>query len=659
MKTAKTSTKARLSKPARIAIIATAFLLLAAIVFGIVWTNLDHSFRYDRIDLKPFFKDGKIPDFADVTTLPLKIETTKTPTEIHTQIAKNVATLLKETGSTHLKTGSDITFGTPDSFRDTVYVYYSIGQVTGEGENEKITPLISNLKYADEAAASFVMLGTGDVNEFLETFLVEHPKIGRGDPYQAGTRVIRLSDDEDISGDVYHDYTRVLDIEVTYKAEDDDKSSKSYLTMNGFYYQPNEMSPENNHYFRGESVILKEKPEDNKTAKVDSSVKNIDPRLIEAITAAAKSLTKIGDSVTNADATEDDEKRFKIDTTQTDDYLVTYKVTLKSAFLAEQYEATIDLDEDEDFKGMTFSYKDENGTTKKIESGKLAIALTVERMASPSKDLVLELVDGDEAFVAPTLTQNEGETDEAFAARTDIAYANAYIAYIKADELRKAEETAKSKEETYIETLRTELWRTLVERYCDLMVIPEGFEEYDRFYRDTIAYHEATYASGTVSTTTYPSLEEYILLSVYAEEFETSEEKEDVKKMTPEGQAKKVEELVGRDVRESIFEKVLIFALGGHYGLEVTRGEIGDYKDELYEDNLAYYEAYLKSIYSTSMSAGEIKVMAKDYASEQVSAYTKTFYRENVMLREVKASIIPDADYKGEVTFVLKEGAES
>lgn len=653
MKTVKTTTKTRLSKPARIAIIATAFLLLAALVFGIVWTNLDHSFRYDRIDLKPFFRDGKIPTFSDVKTLPLKIETTKSPTDIKNQIATNIETLLKDTGNTYLKTESDITVGTPDSFRDTLYLYYSIGQVTGEGENEKITPLISNIKYADDAAATLVMLGTGEVNELLETFLLEYPKLGRGDPYKAGTKVLRLSDDEDISGDAYLHYTRVLDIEVTYKAEDDDEVSKTYLTLNDFYYQPNDMDAALNHYFRGESVILKETPADNTTAKVDSTVKKIDPELIEAITTAAKGLTTIGASATNEDKTDD---RFKIDTTSAT-YLVSYKVTLKSAFLAEQYEATIDLDEDDTFKGMTFSYKDSSGTTKKIEDGKLAIAVTVERMASPSKDLVEGLVDGDEAFVAPTLTKNEGETDEAFALRTDIAYANAYIAYIKADELRKAEAAAKENEATYIETLRTELWETLVERYCDLMVIPEGFEEYDRFYRDTMAYHQATYTNGSYSTS-YPSLEEYILLSVYADEF-TDEEKDAVKSMNAEAQANKVEELVGKDVREAIFEKVLIFALGGHYGLEVTGGEIGDYKDELYEQNLAYYESYLKSIYSSSMSAGEIKVMAKDYAKSQIAGYTKTFYRENVMLREVKASIIPDADYKGEITFALKEGTES
>lgn len=658
MKTAKTSKSARLSKPARIAIIATAILLLAALVFGIVWTNIDHSFRYDRIDLNPFFKDGKIPDFSDITTLPLEIETAKTPTNIRSQIATNIKTLLSDTGNTHLKTGADITEGTPDSFRDTVYLYYSIGQVSGEGANEKITPLISNLKYADSSAARIVTLGNNSENEFLETFLIRHPKLGRGtgDAYIPGTRVIRLSDeDADISGNDYYDYTRVLDIEVTYKAEDDDETSKSYLTMSGFYYQPNEMRPENNHYFRGESVILVEEPAENESAKVDSSVKNIDPELIKAISDAAKSLTVIGDSVTNEGATDE---RFKIDTTSAT-YLVTYKVTLKSAFLAEQYEATIDLDEDEDFAGMTFEYKDDSGTTKKIDSGKLAISVTVERMASPSKELVLALVDGNTAFTAPTLTKNEGETDEAFALRTDIAYANAYIAYIKADELRKAEETAKENKETYAETLRSELWEALVERYCDLMVIPEGFEEYDRFYRDTMAYHATMYASSTNSAT-YPSLEEYILLSVYADQFDTAEEQEEVKKMTAESQAKKVEELVGKDVREAIFEKVLIFALGERYGLEVTGGEIRDYKDELYDQNLAYYEAYLKQVYSTSMSVGEIKVMAKDYANEQVAAYTKTFYRENVMLREVKESIIPDADeYEGKVTFVLTNDAAS
>ncbi|MBO7292505.1 MAG: hypothetical protein J6V07_01075 [Clostridia bacterium] len=645
MKTAKNTTKARLSKPARIAVIATAILLLAAIVFGIVWTNLDHSFRYDRIDLAPFFPDGKIPDFEDVTTLPLRVETTKSATDIDSQIATNVATLLKDTGNTHLTYESDITAGLPEGFRDTVYLYYSVGSVTKENGEEKITPLISNLKYENEGAATSGMLGTNDLNELLEEFLVQYPKIGHGDPYKAGTAVKRVVDEKDISGADFYDYTRVLDIEVTYKEKPEDETSKSYLTLTDFHYQPNEVG-ESNRYYRGESVILVEDPAKNETAKVDSSVKKIDPKLIEAITTAAKSLTTVGGEP--AEGTAD----YKIDTTSAT-YAVTYKVTLKSAFLAEQHKATIDLDEDENFIGMSFSYKDDAGTTKTISEGKLAIAVTVEKVAAPSKDLVLELVDGNTAFTAPT--------EEAISTHGEAAaYANAYIAFIRADEIRKAEEEIKANAATYAETLRAELWETLVERYCDLMVIPEGFEEYDRFYNDTLAYHKAMYESGSVSITTYPSLEEYILLSVYAEEFDTSEEKAEVKKMDKTSQEKKIEELVSKDVREAIFEKVLIFALGEYYGLEVTGGEIRDYKNELYEQNLAYWVDVLEDSSSTSMSAGEIKVMAKDYAKEQISSYTKTFYRENVMLREVKASIIPDAtEYKGSVTFVLKEGAAS
>ena len=56
-------------KQKKIAVIVTASILLAAIVFGIVWACLDHSFRYDREDLTPYIGSINLSDIKNMNLL--------------------------------------------------------------------------------------------------------------------------------------------------------------------------------------------------------------------------------------------------------------------------------------------------------------------------------------------------------------------------------------------------------------------------------------------------------------------------------------------------------------------------------------------------------------------------------------------------------------
>ena len=85
---------AGLSRPAKIAIAATAIVLLAAIIFGVIWTSLDRSYRYDQVDLTQFYADGKNPiDFETIKTLPIRLETDVSEEDITKQIGTNLTGL--------------------------------------------------------------------------------------------------------------------------------------------------------------------------------------------------------------------------------------------------------------------------------------------------------------------------------------------------------------------------------------------------------------------------------------------------------------------------------------------------------------------------------------------------------------------------------------
>ncbi len=622
---------ARLSMPARIAVIATAVLLLAAIVFGIVWSAIDHSYRYDKVDLSQFFAGGKNPfdqtTFEGLKLLPIKVETELTEDKVLDQIETNLKGIPNAVASFGKKAAN---LSSMAAFSDVVYMFYEVYRPT-ETDGNPDTLLISNTNFLatpasgatltqDNAAAgaTVVRLGSGKLNALIEKWMQNHPEYG--------TAVTRVLDKDTVVAD---GYTYVIDVKAEYKTTTKDadgntqEKTNTYVALTNHYYQAKPV-PEGKSYYEGNEKVLTDK------TAYDSSVKKADAALITKVNEEAAKLTKIGEEVK---FTGD----YKIDT-GADTYPTTVTITLKAAFLAEQKVAEIDLAGDDtltdkDGNKLTFKYKDAAaGKDVTLEDGKLKVRLTVETVLSLDKATVEELTAEATDFQKPTT-----EDDEAYAAK--------YVLYVKDQMMADAIEKVK-KSDAYLSTLRSTLWHEVVDLYSTEAAIPTLPEEvYEELYESTMEYHEQMYEEQY--TASYTSLDEYILKAVY--------EDEDAAKLPAAAQAEKVDEYISKDLRESIAEKIILFAIAETHGLEVSNREIRAYKKEYRESIYNTYFSYYKAIYGSSMSEGEIKLQCKDIAKETANSYEKTYYRESVMLRKVQELLVASADtFGGEITWTYK-----
>lgn len=622
-RTKKTGFLGGLSKPAKIAVIATASVLLAAIVFGIVFTSIDRSYRYDKVDLTQFFKDGRISiDFDGLGTLPIMIATDVSTEDINSQIDKNLQNMSGV--DNHKKKEANIT--TTRFFNDTAYMFYEVYRVK---EDDTIGDLLtSNTAYfkadstthaAAAGGASVVRLGKNDFNALIEKFMLNHPEFG--------TKVDRKLDEGTLVSD-NPGYTLVLDVKATYTKDD---AQKTYISLPNFYYQPATEPADNiKDYYKGNDTVLTDK------SAFDSSVKTPDSALIAKVNELAAALTKIGEEKTF-------EGTYTVDGTNA--YSTKITVSLKAMFLAEQEFAVIDLD-DGDYEDETFTYKADS-KDQKITDGKLQLRLTLESVLSLDKETVTVLAKDKEengeiiyktGFTAPTAPTDP----EALAAyNEDNAYAKAYMDYVKADLMKTSRGNIEKEKETFLATIKSTLWKEIVEKYStDAFITSLPEEEFEKNYEATLAYHEATYKQSYTSL--YASLEEYILKAVYSERME--EDSVDYTKLSATQQAEKVKAYIEEDLRESMAEKILLFAIAEHYGITVSGAERRAYKRD-YRNSLAdAYFSYYKQIYASMMSQGEIRIMADDQAKSEANSYTKTYYRECVYLRKVQETVVPSLD---------------
>ncbi len=623
--------KASYKTPAGIAIIVTALVLLAALIFGIVWTSIDHSYRYDRADLSQFFKDGTIrTELEEMKKLPLRLETTVTAAKVEERIETNLSKL---SGEVFSKYGSAAVVSPNAPFKDIVSLYY---EVITMPEDEDVEPsvLMSEMLYAKESEAEEVQLGKNSFNEVIEKYLLS------GESFY--TLVNRKVDTGDAVA-ACPGYTMVLDLKMTYEKDD---AEKTYLTLTDYYYQPDTTPanplPEggNKSYYKGNDKLISDK-----TAK-DSSVKTISEAVINAVNAAIAdkdpATFAVGDKITGTVADQ------KLDTAATDIYDIEYEITLKSLFLAEVYETVIDFDsktvgsEDNLFYGMKFKYKDASGSPKELDEGKLRLRLTLESVLSLNKATVEELTKEITGFTPPT-----GD------APTDDDYANAYIAYVKKDLMDAAVATQKEKPDVYAQTVRGALWEEIVEHFVESGLITSYPEkEYKSGYEALYASYVAAYENLTASEKkNYASADEYILVKEY--------ENEEAKALSKADQAAAVEKNIGDDVKKAIVEKIVLFAMADEYGITVSRGEWKEFKENFRASRETYYSSFYGSIYASTMSEGEIKVMAKDLAKQEANSYGNNYYRECVYLEKLQKLLVPTPEEYTNITWTYDGEADA
>ena len=621
-----------MKKSTKIAVAAVAFVLLAALITGIVLSNIDRSFRYDLEDLSVYFKDGATIDYDGLSSLPIKLETSVTEAgildEIFTAVKKYSAVdRLK-------KPAADIRTDLP--YNDIVYMYYEIYQwKDADGDDildADASLLLSNTAYGDPTKATMIRLGSGGLHSMIEAYMLNH--------YQYGTTVVRQEDEGE---ELIKGYTLVIDLKGTYtettvKNGETTTTTKDYITLTDFNLQldPTEVDTENpKTYYQGATTLTGQATKIT-NHKISEEVNTL---LMDEI----RKVTTVGGKVENL------KLDIVLSTSSSDATEVTFNVTVKKAFLAETKFQTFKLDSDDNPNRSEFKYKDSAAAEQTISlSETLALKITLENTISLDQRTV-EYLTGDEDsafkdFVAPTeLGENPDHT-----------YAAAFMKYVKDKLMAEAEADLRKEAASFESSVKSALWNAITEKYATDAYI-DSFparvvEEYvELLYQSYLAEYKDS------SLTTYDSAAEYILVKIY--------EVEDGAKLSAEEQQTMLNRYLTEEAEEAIRKEILLFAVAKQLGVEYTSKALSNAENEIYSSVYASYVSYYTSLFGTQKdaqgnlkySAADIARMAREDARAQSDALcTPSYLREYVAIKSIQDKLVPDATKFENITFVLK-----
>ena len=620
-----TKTKTQgLSKSAKIAIAVTALVLLAAIIFGMVWTSLDHSYRYDREDLSVYLKEGSTIDLEGLGKLPISLPTNVTRAKWLDKIKSNILAVDAQVLNSNLfkKTMTDVS---DLAYPDIVYMYYEVyvDETEAGGEEKLGELLISNTVYGDAAKATEVRLGSGTLNAMLEDYMTRHPS------YK--TAVERCDKEEALAG-----YTLTVNILGTYT--DDKDATQTFIQFSGLNLQATEItaqpSSEDLAFYRGVTTLEGE----------ETKIKDLklDKETSDAIMAAFAGMEKLGDEAVEI------KRDIKLDASKPETTEVTFKLEVTSAFRAEVKKLTFDLSNTtENPEGKPFSYtKPGESKATDISDKKLALRLTVESAIHLDKPVVEYLTKDAKDWKAPT----DLGTDE------DNAYAAAYMEYVKAAMIKEAADAQKKDTKTYDASVKSALWEEICDQYAndayiDLTAFPDDVKQ--EYIDSLYASYAAQYAETTAYQTQYKSVENYILTKIY--------EVEDAASLSAEKQAELVNSKLTGEVEEVIRERILLFYLADYYEVSLSRRARRDAEreiyDALYASAHATYTAY-KTYYKLETEA-DIARAAREDALQQSEAYcTPSYLREYVAINGVRDSLVDGVNTYPEITWTLEDVEE-
>lgn len=619
-----TTQKQGLSKPAKIAIAATALVLLAAIIFGMVWTSLDHSYRYDREDLSVYLKEGSVIDIANLGKLPIELSTSVTKAKWLDKVKSNILAVDSQVLNSNLfkKTMTDIS---DLAYPDIVYMYYEVyvDETEAGSDEEKLGELlISNIAYADPTKATEVRLGAGTLNAMIEDYMTRHRE------YK--TAVERCEKDEALAG-----YTLTVNLLGTYKDANGATQTLIQLTGKNMQATPITAQPSSGSvvFYQGATTL-----EGEETKLTDIK---LDKTVSDAIMAKLAAMEKLGDADVEITLP------MKLDNSG-EEKDVTFKISVTGAFRAEVKKMTFDLaNKTENPEGKPFTYT-KPGETKatEIDGKKLALRITVESAIQLDKPVVEYLTKDKTDWTAPTdLGENENN-----------AYAAAYMEYVKKAMIKEDADAQKADTETYDANVKATLWQEICDQYAtdayiDLTNFPADVKQ---GYIDALfASYSADYYADTKSQQAYKSVENYILTKVY--------EVTDAATMSAEKQQELLNSKMTGEVEEAIRERVLLFYLADVYELDLGRRERRaaerEIYDALYASAHATYTAY-KTYYKLETDA-DIARAAREDALRQSEAYcTPSYLREYVAINGVRDAIVDAAGGYPEITFTLQDAAE-
>ena len=642
----------------KIAIIATAVVLLAAIIVGIVLSNIERGFRYDKEDLTPYYVLGDL-DADLIKSLGIEVETDVTQAGILDKIESKLIEYFNsdklsfdngsvlEDGTIHYvnlstKDGDD----TVDNFGDIVWIYYDIQHIQEKDDagnaltTPKMNAVMSNmklgvlptgtsLKNATETSATKVRLGSGDLNLVIEKLLNNHAG-------ETGSSIDRWTDS---SHTISAGENLVLKVKMTYT--DDAGATKKILDLSNFaYYYDDGTLAENASDGKYKGATDFGFPSDLSADAKAELAATIKEWLDDGRKVTDKTTGKVSLNLKATDGKETE---------------VSYEIEITSAFEA-KYKLfdSIELTEDLTYKDASGTSKTLKGKTSQTPGDKIRIELYVEKVISLKNTATydaLAAADADyktfrDAWKA-TLAADATVTAEQECAK--------YIEYTKdvmikeyvAEQIDRGEDETDEEYASRIETLHAQvasaLWLRLVKDYTDTVIddgkqviaFPE--EEIDRYY-DAIweSYRAEYYSAAEANKKEYPNgVAEYILEKRYADEVDATT---GFDTMDATAMRELAEKYIKEEAREEIGAKLLLFSLANAMGLELDRSDLKTAKEELYA--VAYSQnAYYQSIfYSTSYGAAPTKPTAPkepaSTATEEEKAAYQAAYAEYLELSE-------------------------
>lgn len=581
-----------------------ALLLLCAIVFGIVWSSIDHSFRYDKKDLSPYF-DASVLNLEALKALDLEIKTNVNKTSVAAKIEEKIKAL-STTALNSVKVDKIVNAKTTgDTFNDVVWMYYEVASVKDDkGTEPSVIASLTNLKLAAKDGATAVRLGTGSYSSTFEKILMNNANFS--------TAFTRLTDADD---PYTEGFNLVLTGKATYNNGTSDVEYAKFTDL--YYYYAPATAPvtegEGEDEDAGHVADYKSASTLGKTAAADTAFK-------AALDASGK---KVGETIT-----------FTI--TETIDSVereIKFELKVNAAVKAEVKEMIVKLDE-------KVSYKDAEGASKELaKDSYVSFRVILERIVPLNEKTVKELAKAEEGYTLDA-SLDEGDADKA-----DERYVTAYKKHIEdilikeyVTNIKKAGENGAPASIDAI--VRNALWTKIAETYAKTDAM-KGYPEKElkRYCKVELNNYEVDYETSSTNKKTYATLEDYILRSVFGKSA-TDIQGWDAAKKESEAYA-----LIEAEGKELIAKKIVLFALADMMGIEADRGERKDAKEEIYNEEYSYYYSlFYNSSSGSTTNESEAKSTAHYYASmyadSAIASMTTSYLREYVVMNEVLKTLV-------------------
>lgn len=611
------------NKQKKIAVIVTASVLLAAIVFGIVWACLDHSFRYDKKDLTPYI--GSI-NITDIKNMNLSVETDISDDDVD----KEIYTLLTKLDNASHYTKKNVAM----KENHAVYMYYELYQYkTEEGSTEQKKELIASSTLFNDKDKSYIFrLGAGDFCQFLENKLLDSNFVPEGKEGQPSLGSISRNDVNNTgynAGD-----TLVIKLKGTYT--DGNGAQQTFYKEQSVFFQTDRPT-ENPLAYNASNEFI----ENYKTGTDDNAA------LVAALKTALAG-KKNGETFSFTIPV----YAAKDHTSQTN---VTFEGKLESSFSATSYVMSWIKDDNNAGTPEKFTITNNKGSKVEIDKGSsVEFRFTIEETLSLNMDTVTALAASDNS----TTSEDKGfEIAEGLTA-TDEAYAEAFEKYTF-ERLRDAYIADLKKNDTYKATILDALWQEIYKKYTEgdgsvIIGYPEG--EIESYYKTALNNYKYEYHSGSSAATlqkTYNSAEEYILVKVYGK---TSS---DVKAMSKAEIESSIKSFIEGDAKKQIARRLVVYSLAQANGITMDRAERKGYLQRAEESMVSYYRSTYQAYVNyglMEMSKDQIELAAKNAAKESVNALTESYIRDAVYLEKVGELFLTDGDFPG-VVFTRENSA--